>query len=85
VSGNKAAGTVTESYEYSDLERPVVNWEKGQRAALEKCAAWGYTSAQAFGGAKTQCEAANAYGCTLYRVTVEYQCTGGDEPRQAAK
>jgi hypothetical protein len=75
IGGNRAGGTVDMSYEYGAFERPQVDWNIAQQSALQRCKAWGYTNAEAFGGAINQCVAANAYGCLRERVTMTYQCT----------
>ena len=74
TGGSKADGTIEMSYEYGNFEKPVVNRTQADRRATERCKAWGYDHADAFGGGKTQCLTANAYGCTYQRVTVTYQC-----------
>lgn len=77
TGGSKADGTVTLSYEYGLFESPSVDMAQGNEAATQRCAAWGYTGAEAFGGYTTHCQAYNAYGnCLRSLVTVTYQCTG---------
>jgi hypothetical protein len=77
TGGSRADGTVNLSYEYGPFQRPQVDMAQGEAAAQQRCAAWGYTGAEPFGGALNRCEAFNGYGnCTRMLVTVEYQCTG---------
>ena len=77
TGGSRADGTVNLSYEYGMFEHPEVNMAQGESAAQQRCAAWGYTGAEPFGGALTKCEAVNGYGnCVRRLVTVTYQCTG---------
>lgn len=78
TGGSKADGTVDLSYEFGMFEKPVVDMAAAQNAAKQRCAAWGYTEAEAFGGEKRQCQAFDGYGnCIRWFVTVTYQCTGG--------
>lgn len=78
TGGSKADGTVDLSYEFGAFEKPVVDMVSAQRAAKQRCVAWGYSEAEAFGGEKRQCQAFDGYGtCTHWFVTVTYQCTGG--------
>ncbi len=78
TGGSKADGTVDLSYEFGMFEKPVVDMAAAQSAAKQRCAAWGYTEAEAFGGEKRQCQAFDGYGsCIRWFVTVTYQCTGG--------
>ena len=76
TGGSRADGIIELSYEYGGFERPVVDWNQALTAAKERCKAWGYSGAESFGGTKSLCQAANAYGCLQYFVTVPYQCTG---------
>jgi YecR-like lipoprotein len=52
TGGSRSDGTVELSYEYGSLEAPQVQWEQGLVTARERCAAWGYSDAEAFGGEK---------------------------------
>ena len=77
TGGSRADGTVTLSYDYGMFEKPQVDMAQGELAAQQRCAAWGYTGAEPFGGSLNRCEAADAYGnCTRTLVTMTYQCTG---------
>jgi hypothetical protein len=76
TGGSRADATVELSYEYGQFQQPVVDMRSAQMSAEKRCAVWGYTGADAFGGAKTLCEGANSLGCTRTVVTVQYQCTG---------
>jgi YecR-like lipoprotein len=81
TGGSRADGIVRESYEFGGFEKPVVDYQQGANLAAQRCAGWGYTGAQGFGGSRSQCEFFNAYGCVRWLVTVEYQCTGGTASR----
>ncbi|MDR3490967.1 MAG: YecR family lipoprotein [Gammaproteobacteria bacterium] len=75
ISGSKADGTVTLAYEYGMFESPTVDWNRANITAKQRCAAWGFNNAQAFGNGQSQCTAYNQYGCTRQQVNVVYQCT----------
>jgi hypothetical protein len=78
TGGNKAGGTVDLAFEFGLFQAPKVDWDAAGQTAKQRCAAWGYKDAQAFGGANNQCLAVNGYGsCLRTRVTMTYQCTGG--------
>jgi hypothetical protein len=77
TGGSRADGTVHLSYEVGMFEKPVINWDAGKNAATQRCNAWGYSSAEPFGGQTSRCEAFNGYGnCIRSLVTVTYQCEG---------
>ena len=63
------------SYEYRSFEKPVIDWEEVAMEALSICQKWGYSKAEAFGGSKRTCVAGTQYGCSVYSVTTEYQCS----------
>ncbi|WP_237673833.1 YecR family lipoprotein [Vreelandella profundi] len=74
TGGSKSDGTVEMSYEYGPFESPQVNTAQGVKAAEQRCQAWGYSSAEAFGGGLSQCVNPGGGMCNLTRVTHTYQC-----------
>jgi hypothetical protein len=77
TGGSRADGTVQLSYEYGLFQVPKVDVDQATQAAADRCAAWGYTGAQPFGGQISRCEVFNGYGnCLRTLVTVSFQCTG---------
>ncbi|KID56861.1 hypothetical protein JF50_13265 [Pseudoalteromonas luteoviolacea] len=76
TGGSKSDGTVKLSYQYGLFESPTVNEEQAIRLASKRCQAWGYSSAEAFGGITKNCNSPSANGCNSWLVTKEYQCTG---------
>ncbi|UNF04014.1 YecR-like lipofamily protein [Escherichia coli] len=64
------------SYSYGMFESPVVDPQQGMNAAKARCAAWGYSGAEPFGGFTSQCSQPSSSGCMQTLVTIEYQCTG---------
>ncbi len=81
IGGSRSDCVVRMAYEYGGFEVPQVDAYATKASASQRCAAWGYTDAEPFGGAMSQCEAANQYGCIRYLVTMTYQCTGGAPPK----
>lgn len=76
IGGSKADGTVTLAYEHSVFERPVIDWSLANITAKQRCAAWGYSNAQAFGGQQSKCNLSSADGtCYGEQVNITYQCT----------
>jgi hypothetical protein len=64
------------AYQYGLFEKPMVNWELARENAAQRCGAWGYSNAQAFGATFTKCVAVNANGgCIEWQVTANFQCT----------
>ena len=76
TGGSRSDGTVTMSYQYGGFEKPVVNVVAAQQEAAVRCQAWGYSSAEAFGGGTSQCIQASGYGCNRWQVSYQYQCLG---------
>ncbi|MGM8850657.1 YecR family lipoprotein [Salinicola halophyticus] len=74
TGGSKADGTIDLSYDVSMFETPEVNAQQGLNAAAKRCQAWGYSDAEPFGGATSQCVAMGGYGCNTTRYTMTYQC-----------
>lgn len=76
TGGSRADGTVKLSYEYGRFEQPRPDFSQGMRVAQARCAAWGYTGAEAFGGSTKLCNQPSGNGCARWVVTTEYQCIG---------
>lgn len=77
TSGSKADGTVVMSFEYGLFEKPQVDGNEAAAAAAQRCRAWGYSNAEAFGGYSRTCTQASQNGCLSFRVDQSFQCTGG--------
>ena len=77
VGGSRGDGVVRLAYEVSAFEQARVSDEQGVNLAAQRCLAWGYSGAEAFGGTTRQCsQPAGFGGCNAWTVTKEYQCTG---------
>ena len=75
TGGSKADATVDLSYSYGFFENPLVDMESALITAKQRCASWGYNSAEPFGGQVNDCQSFNKYGnCNNTLVTVTYQC-----------
>lgn len=84
TGGSRSDGTVELSFEYGLFEQPKVDGAQGAQAAAQRCRAWGYSDAEAFGGSKQHCVAHDMYGsCVRMQVTVPYQCIGRPEATSA--
>jgi len=80
TGGSRSDGVVKLSFEYGLFENPKVNEQQGLDLAYSRCAAWGYSGAQAFGGTTRVCTNLGQNGvCYSWLVTREYQCTGSLE------
>ena len=84
TSGSRADGIVKLSFEYGMFDKVQIDQASALRTAQRRCATWGYTGAEPFGGITRQCQAASGYGCMRWFATVEYQCTSGPAGVQAA-
>ena len=82
TDGSKSDGTLTFSYEFGGLEKPLVMWDDALDKAVERCKSWGYNGAEWFGDGTSICLAYNEYGCLKYRLTYLCQCTGGTPGNQ---
>jgi hypothetical protein len=80
TGGSRADGTVQLSYEFNRREIPRVDNIQGLKAAEQRCASWGYTGAEPYGGSKRTCNAWSSDGCYNWMVTVDYQCIGTGTP-----
>src|SRR5262245_17455271 len=63
TGGSRADGVVELSYEIGGLENARIDWTRADTEALQRCQAWGYQSAEKFGGEKRQCNYMTQYGC----------------------
>ncbi len=80
TGGSRADGVVELSYTYGAFEKPQVQWDQGLVTATQRCKAWGYQRAEAFGGTTSECQAYDGYGnCVRWRVIVKYQCIGSPQ------
>lgn len=81
AGGSRSDATVTVGYTYNpNTEIPQVNAEQAHREAIERCRAWGYQEAEAFGMVTRRCiNMVYAFGgpqCAEMMVSQQYQCIG---------
>lgn len=69
--GSKADGTLTFSYQAFALQKVIINWDKAQADANERCKQWGYSKANFFDSGFRTCLDQD---CTSYRVVYKCQC-----------
>lgn len=82
TGGSRADGTIELSYEFGPFESPQVDMGQGALVARQRCAAWGYSDAQPFGGQKSLCQQDDGFGgCNRTLVTIQYQCIGAGPPQ----
>ena len=78
TGGSRADGTVEMSYQYNDFQPVKIDHQKALQSATRRCQSWGYKSAESFDNGLKTCVSPAAFGgCNAYRVTVQYQCLGG--------
>jgi hypothetical protein len=79
AAGSRADGMVDFSYEHGPFEVPKVDEAATRVAAAGRCRAWGYDDADPF-NSMSKCEVPGGWaGCSVFRVTMRYQCTGRPE------
>lgn len=76
VGGSRSDGTIKMAFDHGMFENPQVDANQARALAKQRCAAWGYSDAEAFGSSMKTCIMGSSSGCNTWRVTVEYQCTG---------
>ncbi len=75
TGGSRGDGTVKLSIQYGINVDPQLNEQQGLDLAKQRCIAWGYQGAEAFGGVTKVCNQFDRYiGCLDNYVTKEYQC-----------
>jgi len=83
TGGSRADGVIDMAYDYKPNENIVTNKKQAYTIARSKCASWGYTDAEAFGGQTKICTSSSrSDGCAAWQVTVKYQCLGSLERPQ---
>jgi len=83
VGGSRADGTVRLAFTASEFANANPNPAQGVALATQRCRAWGYNAAEAFGGVVRQCNGTQGMfsGCGEYVYYAEYQClTQSDVP-----
>ncbi len=77
TDGSRSDGTLTMSYEYTELEVPQIQWEAAKRNAISRCQAWGYSGAEFFDAGTKNCIGRDGFTgqCDQWRVTYKVQCT----------
>jgi len=76
TGGSKSDGVVRLSHEVGEFETVQLSEVQAVGLATQRCASWGYTGAEAFGGTTKQCSQPGGLGgCAMWVVTKEYQCT----------
>lgn len=84
TGGSRADGVVRLSFVHGAFEKPVLNESQAVALASKRCATWGYSGAEAFGGTTSQCNMPGGLGgCNQFIVTKEYQCLGQGNGQQA--
>lgn len=83
TGGSKADGTVTLSYRKNLFSSVVVDSIGAQMEAQSRCQAWGYTSAEKFGGWQTQCNQYGNMGCLDETIHINYQCNNNPPIKSA--
>lgn len=72
ISGSRADGNVLMGYDAGLFITPP-STHSMRSIAHQKCKAWGYSNAQAFGGQRKNCKDRECYN---YQAEVSFQCLG---------
>lgn len=70
--GSKSDGTIVLGANKGYFD--VIDWSDASKIALRKCAGWGYSGAEAFGGMQTVCIKYSNLGCSSWEVSSVWQC-----------
>ena len=78
TGGSRSDGIVRLSVVQREFENVQVNEQQALRLARQRCQAWGYSGAQAFGGTRNECLQWGGVfvDCAVLQVNREFQCTG---------
>jgi len=82
VDGSRSDAVVDVAYDPGTEGVTASDEQRGLALAKSKCAAWGYTGSEAFGGRNAICLSFSALGCSSYRTVVKYQCQGSPDSVQ---
>ena len=76
IEGSRSDGVIRLGYRYALFEAPQIDNNQGAALASQKCQAWGYSGANAFGTTNRRCTNFDRnLGCIGWLVTADYQCT----------
>jgi hypothetical protein len=78
TGGNKEAGLVRVSYQYSEFHQPDLSDVQARGLAENRCASWGFKRAEPVAGLVRECSNMEAGNCDLWTVTREFQCSTDD-------
>jgi hypothetical protein len=78
TGGSRSDGIVKLSFEYGMFDKVQLDEATALQTARQRCAVWGYTDADPFGGITRQCQMYGSLGCQHWFATREYQCTMGN-------
>ena len=76
TGGSKSDGTITLSYEKPAFITVNTDPSQGQMLAEQRCKAWGYVSAEEFGGETRNCIEPGGRMCNNWLISKQYQCIG---------
>ncbi|WP_354310519.1 YecR family lipoprotein [Pseudomonas sp. PvP001] len=82
MDGSRSDAVVDVAYDPGTKGVTASGEQRGLALAKSKCAAWGYTGSEAFGGRNAICLSFSALGCSSYRTVVKYQCQGNPDSVQ---
>ncbi|MBR6026964.1 MAG: hypothetical protein IK065_05135 [Neisseriaceae bacterium] len=76
IGGSRADGTVKIAYEQSEFSNQSPMMDDGRILAARRCEKWGYSDAEAFGGATRTCIRSPGVltNCAVYQIVFEFQC-----------
>ena len=85
MGGSKGDATVKMGLSWNpNTKKPETSKAQADAVAAQKCRAWGYDGAEAFGAITQQCTSIQYTGfgpvCQEMRAEVQYQCTGSITP-----
>ena len=74
--GSKSDATVEMAFSVGVFRKAVIDWEKTDIAAKDRCNKWGFGGAERFSSPNKKCVApSDDGGCFRHEYTYTYQCT----------
>lgn len=80
TGGSRADGVIDMAYDYKPNEHTVIDKKQAYAIARSRCALWGYTDTEPFGGGANTCiSPSGSNGCAVWQKVTKYQCLGNLE------
>ena len=75
TGGSKSDAVVEMAYSTGMFRSLAIDWKATNQAAIDRCASWGFSGAERFGGSTKTCVQHYDEDCLRYEHVYKYQCT----------